>query len=108
MCDPIIGAPLVATLGTAGTAALGAAALQVYQGEKARKAQSQATDRAKRDADMAYNKANPKSPDMASMLASNKRDASGGAGSTLLTGALGVDPNALLLGRQSLLGGAGG
>lgn len=87
-------------------AAGGMAGLQVYQGEQARKAQSRAAEQARSDADQAYNKANPKKPDVAGMLAANKQAAGGGPGGTLLTGALGVNPDDLTLGKATLLGGS--
>lgn len=112
MCDPVtIGTALGAGASSAaavGTLALGAGAmagLQVYQGEKARKAQSRAADQARTEADQAYNRANPKQPDVAAMMASNKADAAKGNAGTMLTGTLGIDPAALPLGKSTLLGG---
>jgi L-serine deaminase len=83
----------------------GSTALQVYQGEQARKAQNQAADQAKASADQAFNKANPKKPDAAAMLYGNQQAAAGGVGSTMLTGPAGVDPATLSLGKSTLLGG---
>lgn len=83
--------------------------MQIDQGNKARKAQESAQNQARADAeenarqqDMAYNKANGKKPDLGAMLAGNKGAAGGG---TMLTGAMGVDPNALSLSKTTLLGG---
>lgn len=53
-------------------------------------------------ADQANNKANAKVPDIAALLAGNQ--APGGVGSTMLTGAGGVDTSKLTLGRNTLLG----
>lgn len=114
MCDPItvgIGTALGASAGSAaavGSLALGmgaSTALQVYQGEKARKSQTQAADRARKEADQAFNKANPKRPNPLSMADANAQTMGGGAGSTMLTGAAGVAPAGLQLGRSTLLGG---
>lgn len=63
-------------------------------------AQAQATQ-----ADKEFNAANKKTPDIASMLAGNQRDAMGGASSTMLTGPSGVDAKSLTLGKSTLLGG---
>ena len=114
MCDPVtIGTALGASASSAaavGTLAYGAAAmtgLQVYQGEKARKAQNTAADQARTAADQQYNAANPKRPNSAAMADANKLAASGGAGSTMLTGPGGVDASTLSLGKNTLLGGGG-
>ena len=56
-------------------------------------------------ADQATNRANAKVPDIASMLSENVLNAKGGQSGTMLTGPQGVDPNALLLGKKTLLGG---
>lgn len=114
MCDPLtaaIGTALGASAGTAaavGTAALGigaGTALQVYQGEKARKAQNQAADRARSEADQAFNRTNGKKPNASALLAGNLAAANAGGASTMLTGVAGVDRSALTLGRATLLGG---
>jgi hypothetical protein len=69
-------------------------------------AQREATARSasqQRENEMAINKPNQKQPDIAAIrLGEQSRR---GASSTLLTGATGVDPNDLKLGRTSLLGG---
>ena len=96
MCDPV-------SLTVAAVAATTTATL--YQGEKARKAQNQAADQARSEADQAFNRANPKKPDAAQMLYDNQRANSGGTGSTMLTGSQGIDPSTLSLGKSTLLGG---
>lgn len=75
-------------------------AQQRSQDEAARLAREQAL-KAERD----FNRVNQKKPDLAAMLAGNASSASGGAGSTMLTGPSGVDTSSLRLGRASLLGG---
>lgn len=100
----------------AALAAVGAStAATVYQGEKARSAQNRATDQATAAAEKAAseqeratNKANQKRPDVAALLAQNVLNATGGQGSTMLTGPLGVDPTTLSLGAPAKLGGGGG
>lgn len=56
-------------------------------------------------AEQATNRANAKVPDIASMLSENVLNAKGGQSGTMLTGPQGIDPNALLLGKKTLLGG---
>lgn len=86
-------------------------AATIYNGEQSRKAQNKATDAAKANAlkqadaqDQATNRANAKAPDVGAMLAANEQAAKGGAGSTMLTGAQGIDPSTLSLGKNTLLG----
>ena len=55
-------------------------------------------------ADQAMNRANGKAPDLASLMGQNVLNAKGGQSGTMLTGPQGVDPNALLLGKKTLLG----
>jgi hypothetical protein len=52
-------------------------------------------------ADEAFNRANQKKPDIASIIANNKRMAAGG---TLLTGPGGIEPGQFTLGKSTLLG----
>ncbi len=95
MCEPISTALLIA----------GTTAASLYQGEQARKEQHKAADRARADADQAFNRANPKKPDAAQLLYGNQQSNSGGVGSTMLTGPQGIDPSGLSLGKTTLLGG---
>ena len=53
---------------------------------------------------MAINQANRKKPDVSSIMQAAGASASGGASGTMLTGPTGVDPNALSLGKSTLLG----
>lgn len=103
MCDPV-------TLAIAGSAILGAG-VSAYNGNKqanaAKSATEQATQAAQQQAtqaDQAFNKANAKQPNTAALADANIGAAAGGAGSTTLTGPLGVDPTTLSLGKQTLLG----
>lgn len=96
----------------AATAAAVGTAYSIYSGERASKKQDQAqqaaqTAAAKQEklADQAVNAANRKTPDVSAMLSSAAQMGKSGPASTLLTGAGGVDPNALLLGKNTLLGG---
>lgn len=56
-------------------------------------------------ADQAMNRANGKAPDLAALMGQNVLNAKGGQSGTMLTGPQGVDPNSLLLGKKTLLGG---
>lgn len=99
-------ATLLAYAAVAGT---GVAAYSAYSAnQNASKTQDQAkknADKAASDADQAFNAANGKKPDVGAMLSANEQAAKGGQGGTLLTGASGVDPSTLALGRSTLLGG---
>lgn len=92
-------------------AAVASAGSAIYQGNKQDRAQRAAVNQAKKNAadaqaqaDIDANKANQKRTDAASVLSQAQQQAAG-AGSTMLTGAQGVDPNKLKLGGSSLLGG---
>lgn len=93
--------------------ALAGSAAAVYTGQKQASAQKDATNQATAnaaktasDAEQATNKANQKTPDSASLLSANQDAGAMGQGSTMLTGANGVDPSLLQLGKTTLLGGA--
>jgi hypothetical protein len=83
----------------------------IYNGEEQKRnqksANEQARERAKKaefDADQAFNKVNMKKPDVFGILAQNKAAGQNGVGSTNLTGALGIDPTLLTLGKNTMLG----
>lgn len=104
MCDPI--SIVAGVVGVVGAYQQHAAA------SKAADAQDQANQTAKAagekqasEADQANNRANAKSPDVAGLGSANSMAAKGGQSGTLLTGAQGVDPKTLLLGKSTLLGG---
>ena len=87
-----------------------AAAASVYSAKKQSDAQKKAqrsaeaiAEKQKNQAEREFNRANAKTPDLAGILASNKR--AEGAGSTMLTGPQGVSQDALSLGKITLLGG---
>ena len=70
-------------------------------------AQSQAVSAAEKQrqtSEMAINQANRKKPDVSSIMQAASESASGGAAGTMLTGPTGVNPNALSLGKTTLLG----
>ena len=118
------GAAAATTAATIGAAALGAGAAAagagytIAAGEDAKrkqadalgrqqKAQEQAVNAAqgqRKQSEMAMNKANQQQPNIAGIMESASAASSGGAAGTMLTGPTGVDPNALALGKSSLLG----
>jgi len=96
----------------AATAAAVGTAYSIYSGERASKKQDQAQRQAQATAikqeklaDEAVNAANRKAPDVSAMLSNAAQMGMSGPASTLLTGAGGVDPNSLALGKNTLLGG---
>lgn len=56
-------------------------------------------------AEQSANKANAKRPDASAMMAAAEQSAKAGASGTMLTGPQGIDPNALSLSKNTLLGG---
>ena len=118
---PLFTAGALTTLGAvmAGTAAAATAAGTGYTiaaGEDAKRKQADALTRQKkaqteaanaaqgqrRQSEMAINKANQQTPNVAGIMES--ASAMGNASGTMLTGPTGVDPNALALGKSTLLG----
>lgn len=91
--------------------ATAAMAVQYDAQRDALKAQQRAQDEAKRQAKLQaqqaerdFNRVNQKKPNVAAMMGANAAAASGGAGSTMLTGPQGVDTSTMRLGRTTLLG----
>lgn len=98
----VIAATTIAAVGTG---------YNVYSGERAarmqKSAQADAAQQARiaaEQADMAFNKANGKKPNLAGIFGANAAGANAGIGSTMLTGPQGVDTKSLLLGKNTLLG----
>ena len=92
-------------------AAVAGTAYTIYNGQKQADAQEKAQNQAQANAlkqetaaDQATNKANQKRPDTMAILDAATQAGKGGASGTMLTGASGVDPNALQLGKSTLLG----
>ena len=104
---------------TAAVAAVTATAYSIYSGERAAEKQDQALNQQKqaqaeakqtaqqqqKRSEMAQNAANRKQPDVAGIMQAAGQGLQGGASGTMLTGPTGVDPNALSLGKNTLLGG---
>lgn len=92
-------------------AAVAGTAYSIYSGERAADEQAAARKQAKANAlkqekaaEEANNRANQKRPDTASILDAAMQAGKGGQSSTMLTGPMGVDPGALTLGKNTLLG----
>jgi hypothetical protein len=84
---------------------------QVRQQKRALQAQEEATRTAtaasaseRRRAELEQRRANRRQPDVASLLGTERSALGRGPAATMLTGASGIDPNRLLLGKKSLLG----
>lgn len=102
MCDPV-------SMIVAGSVL--AAGATVYQAEKSasvqKKAMAQqreATANASKRQEIETNRANARSPDLAGIAGRNAAQAQLGIGSTMLTGAQGIDPGQMSLAQTSLLG----
>lgn len=87
------------------------AAASIYSGNKQASAQKKAMAQAQANADkqataaeQAANAANQKRPDTMAILDAATQAGRGGVSGTMLTGAQGVDPNSMALGRSTLLG----
>ncbi len=72
---------------------------EAAQQEAVRVAQNQ-----QRKSEMAINQANRRAPDVNSIMQAANSASKGGPSGTMLTGPTGVDPNALSLGKSTLLG----
>lgn len=95
----------------AAVAAVAAVGATVYSGEQSAAAQERAQKEARVNAqkqadaaDQAQNRANQKKPDTSAILSAAQQSGKSGASGTLLTGPQGVDPSALNLGKNTLLG----
>lgn len=94
---------LLAWAAAAGTVAT------IYNGAEQRRLQKRTNAanqanaaKAEKQAEEATNRANQKAPDVESLM--DAASLTGKAGNTLLNGPQGADPNALLLGKNTLLG----
>lgn len=115
------GTAMALTAGTAAAVGIGAGAMknQYDQGKAAQASaerglqmQQQAQDTAVKQANaqasqsqQAVNKANRATPDTQAIMSEAGQAAKGGGAGTMLTGPMGVDPNQLALGKNTLLGG---
>lgn len=100
--------PITATIGAA---VLGAVVSGVQGAKQAKQAKS-ASNAAQANSDKLYaqqdqenNRRNARGPNVDSLFAQNEIDGQQGASGTMLTGPMGVDPNSLSLGKNTVLGG---
>lgn len=97
----------IAALAAAVAGGTGSAVMANQQAKAQEGAQNQAAKAAAATAqqqEYANNKANAKTPDISAILQGNANAARGGLSSTMLTGPGGVQPGALSLGKNTLLG----
>lgn len=92
-------------------ATVASTAYSIHSGEQQKRAQKSATKTAQANADKQAqlaeqdtNRANQKAPDIGALLSANQQQSLSGQSGTMLTGAQGVDPNSLSLGKSTLLG----
>ena len=93
-------------------AAVAGAAVSYQNGQEQKKSAEASMNQAKanalkaeKQADQDNNRINQKKPDTSAILAAASQAGQGGVAGTMLTGSQGVDPNALSLGKSTLLGG---
>lgn len=103
MCSPVGVISAVASLAGAASnykAQQKAAAATERATAQAREAAAQQASMAEKE----MNKASNRKPNVQGMMQSNREIGGMGIGSTMLTGPGGVDPSALMLGKNTLLG----
>lgn len=101
--------PVTATIGAALLGAITSGVQGAQQSKQAKKAAQQnatAADRLYAQQDQQNNKANARGPNTDALFAQNELEGQQGASGTMLTGPMGVDPNSLSLGKNTILGGA--
>lgn len=101
--------PVTATIG----AAIVGAVVNTVSGQQQASAQKKAASQQQQAADRLYqqqqeqnNKQNARDPNIDALFAQNEIEGQQGQSGTMLTGPMGVDPNSLSLGKNTLLGGA--
>ena len=92
-------------------AAVAGTAISYMNGQEQKKAQAEAMAQSKANAlkqekaaDEATNRANMKQADTSAILSAAQQAGKGGASGTMLTGSQGIDPSALALEKNTLLG----
>lgn len=109
MSGGISAAAIASAVSTAAAVAGAAVAYKNGQDQKsaAEKASQQAQANASKQAAQAeqdFNAANQKRPDTSAIMSAAQQSGKAGASGTMLTGSQGVDPAALNLGKNTLLG----
>lgn len=101
----------VTAMGVMAAAAVAGTAASIYNGQQQKSAAKDASRQAQanaaaqeKKAEQDMNRANQKKPDSSALLGAAMESGKAGNAGTLLTGTQGVDPNALNLGKNTLLG----
>lgn len=100
----LVGGPIGAFIGAGLGATYDQGQAQAKATKKATQATTEAANKQAAQAEREFNKANAKTPNVGALDAANGTAAQSGVGSTMLTGAGGVDPTALALSQTTLLG----
>lgn len=77
---------------------------QAKETKKAATQSAQATDKLYTQQEQQNNRANARAPDVNALFNQNQIEGQQGESGTMLTGPMGVDPNSLSLGKNTLLG----
>ena len=101
--DPVTATIGAAVLGAAVSGVMGSK--QAAGAKKAAAANQKASDALYAQQEQQNNKLNARGPNVDALFAQNELEGQQGASGTMLTGPMGVDPNALALGKNTLLGG---
>lgn len=101
MCAPWV-APVAAVFTAVASVVQGQS--QAREAKKARTQAQQQAEQSAAQADQEMNRQNKKTPNVQAITDANTNAAKGGIGSTLLTGTDGIDPTALNLSKNNLLG----
>lgn len=102
--DPVTATIGAAVLGAVVSTAQGAK--QASGAKKAAAAQQANADKLYAQQEKEINRQNAKGPDTNAMFAQNELEGQQGDTGTMLTGPVGVDPNSLMLNKNTLLGGS--
>lgn len=101
--------PVTATIGAAVLGAVTSGIQGARQADAAKDAgrqQQAASEKLYNQQERENNRANARGPDVNALFAQNELEGQQGASGTMLTGPMGVDPNSLSLGKNTVLGGA--
>lgn len=101
--------PVTATIGSAILGAVVSGVQGQKQASQAKKSAAQANANSQKlyeQQEQENNRRNARGPDIDAFFAQNELEGQQGASGTMLTGPMGVDPNSLSLGKNTLLGGA--
>lgn len=99
--------PVTATIGAAVLGAVVSGVQGAKQADSAKRAanqQQQASDRLYAQQEQENNRANARGPNTDALFAANELEGQAGQSGTMLTGPMGVDPNSLALGKNTVLG----